>query len=67
MDDDQFGGAVPAFANLRIQRNSLQSFDFGYGQDGLFSLKGSAAVENFAWTMMFLVPYCYRAPEGKIS
>jgi hypothetical protein len=48
MDDDQFGGAVPAFANLRIQRNSLQSFDFGYGQDGLFSLKGSAAVEGTA-------------------
>lgn len=38
MDDSLFGGAVPAFANLRIQRNSLQSFDFGNGNDGLFGL-----------------------------
>jgi hypothetical protein len=48
MDDDQFGGAVPAFSQLRIQRNSLQAFDFGNGQDGLFPLKGSAAVEGTA-------------------
>lgn len=48
MDDDLFGGAVPAMAALRIQRNSLQSFDFGYGQDGLFGLKGSAAVSGTA-------------------
>lgn len=48
MDDDLFGDAVPAFAPLRIQRNSLQSFDFGNGQDGLFPLKGSAAVEGTA-------------------
>lgn len=48
MDDDQFGGAVPAFAALRIQRNSLQGFDFGNGQDGLFPLKGSAAVAGTA-------------------
>jgi len=48
MDDDQFGGAVPAFEALRIQRNSLGSFDFGNGQDGLFGLKGSDAVEGTA-------------------
>ncbi len=48
MDDDQFGPAVPAFAPLRIQRNSLQSFDFGNGQDGLFPLKGTAAVAGTA-------------------
>jgi hypothetical protein len=48
MDDDQFGGAVPAFAALRIQRNSLQGFDFGNGQDGLYGLKGSAAVAGTA-------------------
>ncbi|MCB0577709.1 MAG: DUF4331 domain-containing protein [Phaeodactylibacter sp.] len=48
MDDDLFGGAVPAFAALRIQRNSLQSFDFGNGQDGLYGLKGSAAVAGTA-------------------
>lgn len=48
MDDDQFGGAVPAFASLRIQRNSLQSFDFGFGQDGLFGLKGNPALAGTA-------------------
>ncbi len=48
MDDEQFGGAVPAFSPLRIQRNSLQSFDFGFGQDGLFSLKGNPAVTGTA-------------------
>ena len=48
MDDDLFGGAVPAFSALRIQRNSLQGFDFGNGQDGLFGLKGSAAVAGTA-------------------
>ncbi len=48
MDDSQFGGAVPAFSALRIQRNSLQSFDFGNGKNGLFGLKGSAAVAGTA-------------------
>ncbi len=48
MDDDLFGGAVPAFGPLRIQRNSLQAFDFGNGQDGLYGLKGSAAVAGTA-------------------
>ncbi len=48
MDDDLFGGAVPAFSPLRIQRNSLQSFDFGNQQDGLYSLKGNPALEGTA-------------------
>ncbi len=48
MDDDLFGGAVPAFAPLRIQRNALQSFDFGYGKDGLYGLKGAAALAGTA-------------------
>ncbi len=48
MDDDLFGGAVPAFAALRIQRNSLQSFDFGNGKDGLYGLKGNAALAGTA-------------------
>lgn len=48
MDDALFGGAVPAMSALRVQRNSLGSFDFGNGQDGLYSLKGSAAVEGTA-------------------
>ncbi len=48
MDDALFGGAVPAFAQLRIQKNSLQGFNFGNGGDGLFGLKGSAAVAGTA-------------------
>jgi hypothetical protein len=48
MDDDLFGGAVPAFAGLRIQRNSLQAFDFGNGQSGLYGLKGTPAVAGTA-------------------
>ncbi len=48
MDDDLFGGAVPGFAPLRIQRNALGSFDFGNGKDGLYSLKGTAAVAGTA-------------------
>ncbi|MEM9931938.1 MAG: DUF4331 family protein, partial [Bacteroidota bacterium] len=48
MDDDLFGGAVPGFAGLRIQRQSLGAFDFGNGNDGLFGLKGSAAVAGTA-------------------
>jgi hypothetical protein len=48
MDDSLFGGAVPGFAALRIQRNSLQSFDFGYGKDGLYGLKGNPALAGTA-------------------
>ncbi|MBV6438625.1 MAG: DUF4331 domain-containing protein [Haliscomenobacteraceae bacterium CHB4] len=48
MDDSQFGGAVPGFAPLRVQRNSLQSFDFGYGKDGLYGLKGNPALAGTA-------------------
>ena len=48
MDDTQFGGAVPAFGPLRIQTNSLGSFDFRNGKDGLFGLKGNVALDNTA-------------------
>jgi hypothetical protein len=48
MDDAKFGGAVPAFKPLRIQKNSLGSFGFGNGQNGLYSLKGSTAVAGTA-------------------
>ena len=48
MDDDLFGSAVPAFAGLRIQRASLQAFDFGNGQSGLWPLKNTAAVAGTA-------------------
>lgn len=48
MDDRQFGGAVPGFSALRIQQSALGAFDFGNGQDGLNSLKGSSAVMGTA-------------------
>ncbi|MEL7020734.1 MAG: DUF4331 family protein, partial [Bacteroidota bacterium] len=56
MDDDLFGGAVPAFAPLRIQTASLAGlfgpdfpgFDFSNGADGLFPLKGSSALDGTA-------------------
>ncbi len=48
MDDALFGGAVPAFSQLRIQRKSLGAFDFGNGHDGLYGLKGSPAVAGTA-------------------
>jgi len=48
MDDTYFGPAVPAFAPLRIQRNSLKMFGFGNGQNGLFPLKGTPAVKGTA-------------------
>ncbi len=48
MDDAQFGGAVPAMSPLRIQRNSLQGFDFGNGKNGLYGLKGNPALAGTA-------------------
>ena len=48
MDNSQFGGAVPGLSKLRIQSNSLGAFDFRNGRDGLYSLKGSAAVAGTA-------------------
>ncbi len=41
MDNSQFGGAVPGLAALRIQRNSLQSFDFGNTHDGLWPIRAT--------------------------
>jgi hypothetical protein len=48
MDDAFFGGAVPAFSKLRIQRNSLGAFGFGNDQNGLYGLKGNAALNGTA-------------------
>lgn len=41
MDNSLFGGAFPAMSGLRIQRNSLQSFDFGNTNDGLWPIRAS--------------------------
>jgi Domain of unknown function (DUF4331) len=51
MDDRQFGGAVPAFADLRVQTASktvLGAVDFGNGKDGLFVIKGHPATTGTA-------------------
>ena len=48
MDDSQFGGAVPAFTPLRIQKASLGKFDFRNTKDGLFPLKGNPALAGTA-------------------
>jgi hypothetical protein len=48
MDDSLFGGAVPSLSKLRIQRKSLGAFDFGNGKDGLYILKGNAALAGTA-------------------
>ena len=48
MDDSLFGGAVPAFAPLRVQKNSLGAYGFGDGQNGLYPLKGNAALNGTA-------------------
>jgi hypothetical protein len=38
MDNALFGGAVPAMTPLRIQKNSLQAYNFGNNQAGLYPL-----------------------------
>ncbi|MEZ5015141.1 MAG: DUF4331 domain-containing protein [Chitinophagales bacterium] len=48
MDDALYGGAVPQFKKLRIQKASLGAYDFSYGADGLYGLKGSPAVAGTA-------------------
>jgi Domain of unknown function (DUF4331)/Secretion system C-terminal sorting domain len=54
MDDALFGTAVPALSKLRIQKNSLacafggNGFGFGNGQNGLYGLKGNAALNGTA-------------------
>ncbi|OAV44621.1 DUF4331 domain-containing protein [Lewinella sp. 4G2] len=51
MDDDQFGSVVPAFAPLRVQtaaKTVLGNVDFSNGADGLFILRGNAALNGTA-------------------
>lgn len=48
MDDAKFGGAVPAFKPLRIQKNSLGVYGFGNGQNGAYDLKGTSLVAGTA-------------------
>jgi hypothetical protein len=49
MDDSLYGGAVPAFKALRVQHRSLGTYDFGNGKNGLYGLKGNAALVGTAF------------------
>jgi hypothetical protein len=61
MDNSLYGGAVPGLSSLRIQRNSLQGFDFGNNQQGLFALKGTPAVAGTALDNALFGNYLLRA------
>lgn len=65
MDDDQFGPAVPGFSPLRVQRNSLQQFDFGNGQDGLSGLLGNPATKGTAFDEALFGKYLLRKGEPR--
>lgn len=60
MDASLFGGAVPAMAPLRIQRNSLQSFDFGNTHDGLWPIRASNGGAGTALDTMLFGNYLLR-------
>lgn len=49
MDDSRFGPAVPGLAALRIQTNSLGSYDFRNDSAGLFAVRGTAGVAGTAF------------------
>ncbi len=67
MDDAKFGGAIPAFAKLRIQKNSLGSFGFGNGQNGLYGLKGNAALAGTALDDAIFGKFLLPAPNSPRS
>jgi len=63
MDNSLFGPAVPAMSALRIQRNSLQSFDFGNGNDGLWVIRATNGGAGTALDTMLFGNYLLR--QGK--
>ncbi len=65
MDDSQFGPAVPALSALRIQRNSLQSYDFGNTHDGLASLLGNPATAGTAFDTTLFGKYLLRPGQPR--
>ncbi len=65
MDDSQFGGAVPALSALRIQRNSLQAFDFGNTHDGLAGLLGNPATVGTAFDQALFGNYLLRPGQPR--
>lgn len=65
MDDSQFGTAVPALSALRVQRNSLQSFDFGNTHDGLAGLLGNPATAGTAFDQALFGNYLLRPGQPR--
>jgi hypothetical protein len=65
MDTTQFGDAVPAFSALIIQTKSLGAYDFRDGKDGLFPLKGNAALDSTALSDAALGNYLLRAKNPR--
>ena len=65
MDNSLFGGAVPGLAPLRIQRNSLQSFDFGNTQQGLSGLAGNPVLNGTALSNANFGAYLLRAGKPR--
>ena len=64
MDDSQFGSAVPGFAPLRVQANSFTALgrvDFRNNKQGLFILKGNAALNGTALADAAFGNYLLRA------
>lgn len=60
MDDSQFGEFAPPMADLRIQSNSLQQFDFRNFHDGLYSLLGNPATKGTALDQKLFGNYLLR-------
>ena len=68
MDNSQFGGAVPAFSALRIQRAAptvLGNVDFGNGKAGLHVLFGHAATKNSALDTAIFGKYLLRPNQPR--
>jgi hypothetical protein len=68
MDDSQFGGAVPAFSALRIQRAAktvLGAVDFGNGKQGLNILYGNAATTGSALDTAIFGKYLLRPNQPR--
>lgn len=65
MDNSLFGGAVPALAPLRIQRNSLQAFDFGNTNDGLWPIRATNGGAGTALDTMIFGNYLLRQGQPR--
>ena len=65
MDNSLFGTAVPGFAALRIQRNSLQSFDFGNTHDGLWPIRATNGGAGTALDTMLFGNYLLRQGQPR--